>query len=78
MNKRICIVVYNYSDYGGVNAVATAKAKELSLDYDVYILSIIGGQKKFHILSTIIYNMIFCLIKKSQLEKPLYPVYLLQ
>lgn len=38
--KRVCIVVYDISDMGGTNQVASSLAAELVKKYDLYVLSI--------------------------------------
>ena len=42
MNKKVCLVVYNFSDYGGVGAVCAALANELIRTNQITVLSLIG------------------------------------
>ena len=45
MKRKIGVIVYNISDYGGVNSVATNLVNMLAKDYEVYFLSVLDDGK---------------------------------
>ena len=51
MNKRICFIVHNFSDYGGVGVVAANLANAFSQDENVFMLSLISDDrpKAYHL-----------------------------
>lgn len=46
MNKKVCMVVYNFADYGGVNAITADIMNELVNDVDLTLLSIVGDGRE--------------------------------
>ena len=44
--KKICMIVYDYSEIGGVNAVITELMNELVEYYNISLISIIDTKKK--------------------------------
>ena len=58
MSGKICLVVHNFSDYGGVGVVAANIANELSKEYEVYLLSLLddGRPKAYHLSEKIHYK----------------------
>lgn len=57
--KKICLVSYDFSQYGGVNAVLSKKANELSEMYDVSVLSLTAKDKSYELNKSVSYSYIF-------------------
>ena len=51
MKKKVCMVVYDFSEIGGVNAVITELMNELVEYYNISLLSIIDTKKKAYNLN---------------------------
>ena len=51
MKKKDCMVVYDFSEIGGVNAVITELMNELVEYYNISLLSIIDTKKKAYNLN---------------------------
>lgn len=59
MNKKsVCLIVYSFAEYGGVNAVTASLANELAKKYDVSLLSLVHSSKAYSLDNEVVYHSI--------------------
>lgn len=68
--KKICLVSYDFSQYGGVNVVLSQEANQLSKVYDVSVLSLTSPDKSYDLNKSVSYNWI--LENSSSITKDLF------